>query len=310
MNGIQTAERRKAPWRAGRLLLLSLFLTTTALFAQVNCDIDRQTFTYRDTLQLDFYSTEAPASHARPLIVLVHGGGFSGRARDGIGEPAFCREMAGSGYAVASISYRLTRKGASFGCDCPARDKIDTFVKASEDLADALDFLRAQEQLAFDRNMIVLAGSSAGAETVLNAAFMGDHYEFRHIGPLGAAGLISFAGAVLNSDYIGEGNALPTLLFHGEKDELVPFGTSPHHYCDPETEGYLILDGSASITGRLAAAGKSYILAFDPEGGHEWANEGYGHTELIRHFIEDLVRKGEFEQKKIQVEKKARVEKK
>ena len=306
MKGIRTAEWCKAPLRAGRLLFLLLFLTTTAAFAQVNGEINRQTLTYRDTLQLDFYSAEATTSNERPLIVLVHGGGFSGGTRDGIGETAFCREMAGSGYAVASISYRLTRKGASFGCDCPARDKIDTFVKASEDLADALRFLREQEQLVFDRNMILLAGSSAGAETVLNAAFMGDHYEFKHIGPLGAAGLISFAGAVLNSDYINEGNALPMLLFHGEKDELVPFGTSPHHYCAPETEGYLILDGSASITERLAAAEKSYILAFDPEGGHEWANEGYGHTELIIHFIEDLVRKGEFEQKKMQVEKRSR----
>ncbi len=296
--------------RAGQPLFLFLFLVVSASFAQVSGDISRQTFTYRDTLQLDFYSAEVPVSHARPLIVLVHGGGFSGGTRDGIGETTFCREMAVSGYAVASISYRLTRKGASFGCDCPARDKIDTFVKASEDLADALNFLREQEQLAFDRNTIVLAGSSAGAETVLNAAFMGDHYEFRHIGPLGAAGLISFSGAVLDSDYIREGNALPTLLFHGEKDELVPFGTSPHHYCAPETEGYLILDGSASILQRLAAAGKPYILAFDPEGGHEWADEGYLHAELISHFIENLVRKGEFEQKKIRVGKKTPVEKK
>lgn len=290
---------------ARRLLFFCLFLAlvVSSSFAQVNGGINVQTLTYKDTLQLDFYSPEGKARTDRPLIVLVHGGGFSGGNRDGIGETAFCSEMAVSGYAVASISYRLTRKGASFGCDCPARDKVSTFVKASEDLADALSFLRAQEQLVFDRNMIVLAGSSAGAETVLNAAFMGDHYEFSHVGPLGASGLISFAGAVLDGDYIRKENALPTLFFHGEKDELVPFGTSPHHYCSPGADGYLILDGPANMTERLSAAGVSHILAFDPEGGHEWANEGYRHTELIRHFIEQLVRNGKFEQTKMRVSK-------
>jgi len=285
------------------VILVCLMLFVSFAFGQLEGEIERLTFTYKDTLKLDFYSHEASAGKERPLIVLVHGGGFSGGNRDGVGETTFCREMAGSGYAVASISYRLTRKGATFGCDCAAKDKISTFVKASEDLAEALDFLRSQEQLLFDRNTIVLAGSSAGAETVLNYAYMLDHYEFRHLGPIGAAGVISFAGAVLDSDYIHEDNALPTLFFHGEKDELVPFATSPHHYCPTESEGYLVLDGPSSIVEQLTAQGRSYILAFDPEGGHEWANRAYEHTDLIRHFIENLVRKGEFEQTRMRIGK-------
>jgi acetyl esterase/lipase len=93
--------------------------------------VNRSTFVYRDTLKLDFYSLNRSFSENRPLIILVHGGGFSSGKRDGADEAEFSRKMARKGYAVASISYRLTRKGESFGCDCPAQTKIGTFVKAS-----------------------------------------------------------------------------------------------------------------------------------------------------------------------------------
>ena len=101
--------------------------------------------------------------------------------------------------------------------------------------------------------------------------------------------MISLAGAVIDSDYITAENAIPALLVHGEKDNLVPFGIAPHHYCEPADPGYLMLDGSDAIAERLEALDTSFILAEDPEGNHDWANEGYELTELIGQFIENVL---------------------
>ena len=238
----------------------------------------------------------------KPLLVLVHGGGFSGGTRDGKDEQTFSREMASKGYDVASISYRLTRKESGFGCDCPARDKINTFLMASEDMMSAIEYLVDNPNFEFDKESIFLVGSSAGAETVLTGAFMRDHYEFKALQPLSFAGVISLAGAVIDSDYITEHNAIPTLLVHGGKDQLVPFGSAPHHFCAPEDEGYIWLDGSETIAQRLDTLGTSYIFAEDPEGTHDWANEGYELVDLIGQFIENVRAGVNFGQNRIRIQ--------
>lgn len=283
------------------MCLLILFGISPNIWAQDSGEMQKLTLLYKDTLALDFYNLKRETPGNQPLVVLVHGGGFSGGKRDGVGEEKFCRDMAELGYAVASLSYRLTRKGESFGCDCPSQAKINTFVAASEDLTGALEFLLARDDLIFDREKVVLVGSSAGAETVLNTAFMSAHHSFRHLNPPKIAGLVSFAGAVLQSSYINERNAVPTLLFHGEKDELVPFATAAHHYCSEEDPGYLVLDGSETIADRLETLGVPYVLAFDPDGTHDWANTAYEKVELVHHFLKDVVEAGHFEQKRIRI---------
>ena len=134
---------------------------------QIYADLVKSTHTYSDSLKLDFYSAkENEKDAARPLIILVHGGGFSGGKRDNPLEVQFSQAMAAKGYAVASISYTLTRKGKStgFGCNCPSSEKIETFKQTTEDILKATKFLIAESKFAFDRSKIVLAGSSAGAE--------------------------------------------------------------------------------------------------------------------------------------------------
>ena len=269
-------------------------LTTTVAVAQEDAAILKTTHVYKDTLGLDYYTIQTgEASSAKdrvkkPLVVLVHGGGFYEGRRDGVGEEKFAREMAQKGFDVASISYRLTRKGSGFGCDCPARDKLTTFLKATEDLMAAVAFMEGNPEFDFDREHIFLVGSSAGAETVLTAAYMTGHYEFKTIEPRKFSGVIALSGAVIDSDYITRENAIPALLVHGEKDDLVPFGTAPHHFCDPKDPGYLMLDGSDTLAKRLGDLGTSYILAEDPEGNHDWATEGYEMTDLVGQFIENV----------------------
>ncbi|PRX53814.1 alpha/beta hydrolase [Flagellimonas meridianipacifica] len=268
-------------------------------------DISTSTFTYQDTLQLDLYLPKKDTVKQRPLVLLVHGGGFASGKRDNPLEKKFCMDMTSRGYVVASMSYHLTRKGKSFGCDCPSTEKIETFKQASQDVAYAVNFLgEKQDELGLDSKKIILVGSSAGAEAVLNTVFMQNHYDFKDIAfpKERIVGVVSFAGAVLGTGYITKETAIPTLLYHGKMDRLVPYGSAPHHYCNPESQGYLILGGSQAIAKKLSQQDTSYVLMYDPKGNHDWANLAYKRTDEISEFIKEVVLDGVFTQSKIRLD--------
>lgn len=270
------------------LLLIVTFLTISG-YAQTTVEVNKLTLTYKDTLQLDFYSPKKSSEAASPLLLLMHGGGFAMGKRDGAEESRFCTTMAQKGYTVASISYRLTRLNDPLSCDCATDKKVKTFVGGAEDLADALVFLSDKKSLKFNRNKIILIGSSAGAETVLHLAYMNDDYRFKHINSVKVAGLVSFSGAMMNASYISQSNAVPTLFIHGKKDQLVPYGTAAHHFCSQDKAGYLMLDGPETMAKKLKNLRTSYHLAYDPKGNHDWANMAYRETDLIHNFIDNIV---------------------
>ncbi|WP_335964479.1 alpha/beta hydrolase [Galbibacter sp. PAP.153] len=272
-------------------------------------EIDSETYTYIDSLQLDFYHANDDKATIKPLLLLVHGGGFSSGKRNNPVEKQFCVEMAKKGYAVASMSYRLTRKGTAtgFGCDCPSEEKIKTFNASSEDVLSATKFLISKSKtLKINPKKIILVGSSAGAEAVLNTVYMKESNTTQDLtyGNIAYAGVISFAGAIVDIDDLNEKNAIPAFLFHGIKDNLVPYGQAAHHYCDEGTPGYLMLYGSKPIADKLSALGVSYILATDPEGNHDWANLAYGYTNEIANFIEEAILNNKKIQSNIQLSSK------
>ena len=67
------------------------------------------------TLQLDVYRPVGDAVAQRPLVVFVHGGGFSGGSRTSPEIVDEANTLARQGYVTASISYRLTPGGCSAG---------------------------------------------------------------------------------------------------------------------------------------------------------------------------------------------------
>jgi len=251
-------------------------------------DIQKRTFVYADSLKLDFYDVKNDYATAKPLAILVHGGGFVAGQRDGGEEIGLSTALAKKGYAVASISYRLTMKGKSFGCDCPSSIKMKTYVDAVEDVFKAIYYLTTYaSDFHIDPHKIILIGSSAGAETILNAIVMKDHYLFKPIVYANAQiiGGISFSGDTIDSDYLTKENAVPMLFFHGALDDKVPYDVASHYYCQPDAKGYLILDGPLKITHRLKELEASFCLYTDPDGGHEWAELGYGFTDIITDFM-------------------------
>jgi acetyl esterase/lipase len=232
---------------------------------------EAKTYNYDGELALDVYNGGGTSD--RSLLIFVHGGGFAGGSRDSEGVVDFCLKLAAENVVVASVSYELKMKGRGFGCDIPASEKVSVLREAGEDVAMATRYLlENSDELGFNPAKVVLAGSSAGAETVLHLAYWDETYKGILPREFAYAGVISFAGAIIDLALVQEKNAIPAMLIHGTCDNLVPYGSAPHHYCDYQDAGYLELHGAGSIAERYQELGKSYALYTVCGGSHEWAS--------------------------------------
>jgi carboxylesterase type B len=172
------------------------------------------------TLRLDKYEPTGDAATARPAIVWVHGGSFSGGSRT---SPELVDEatvFARKGYVNVSVDYRLW----SGGCFPVTAQCLTAITQAKWDTQAAVRYLRANAaELKVDPNRIAVAGTSAGAITALNVG-----YGPEDVGTSGSPGFpstvqaaVSLSGAaVLTTPNPGEAAAL---LFHGDADPLVPY---------------------------------------------------------------------------------------
>ena len=138
----------------GRLLCAAIAVTLAdapALRLQESKPAEVRTLTYatRDgvDLLLDLYLPAVPVRRPVPVIVFLHGGGWSGGTRTT--GPDFKRYFAQDGFAMASIEYRLT----------PAV----TFPANVEDVRTAVRWLKANAAArGLDPDRICLWGTSAG----------------------------------------------------------------------------------------------------------------------------------------------------
>ena len=120
---------------------------------------DMRTLTYasrdRVELLLDLYLPAEPVGRPTPVIVFLHGGGWSGGTRTT--GPDFRRYFAQDGFAMASIEYRLTPSIA--------------FPANVEDVRTAVRWLKANAAAhALDPDRICLWGTSAGGHLAAVAA--------------------------------------------------------------------------------------------------------------------------------------------
>ena len=140
-------------------------------FATDYARIDKETLVYASPggkdLVLDLYLPQG-APRPLPVIVFLHGGGWSGGTRTT--GPDFRRFFARDGFAMASIEYRLTPAGV--------------FPNSVEDVKTAVRWLRANARRhGLDGRRIGLWGTSAGGH------------------------LASVAGLSPTGQFEGEGNA-------------------------------------------------------------------------------------------------------
>jgi hypothetical protein len=104
------------------------------------------------------------------------------------------------------------------------------------------------------------------------------------------AGIISGAGAIMDLSLITKENKLPTMLFHGDADPLVPYATAAHHYCPPNSSGWLMLFGSHSIAKHLEMLGGTCQLTTFEGGKHSFAGAYfYQNQQHVADFINKVL---------------------
>jgi len=263
------------------------------LICNISLGQNFKTYTYfqEDTISLDLDLFLPNTDSIIPLVIYVHGGGFKGGDRTA--GHGLAKYLVNQNIACASISYTLYMKDKSFSCDGITSEKVKAMQIAASQLWHATDFLiEKSEEIKIDTTKIFLAGSSAGAETVLHGAFW-DKEQMQLFDPVlsdefSYAGIIAGAGAIMDLNLITKENVLPIMMFHGDADPLVPYGTAAHHYCPPNSPGWLMFFGSSSIAKHVAELGATCQLATFKEGKHSFAGAYFFQHQ---HHVGDFINK-------------------
>lgn len=185
----------------GRVELARAPFSLAGLFGGVETAASVETMKFSGELSLDLYraAVKPGADGGRggsPCVIVVHGGGWDGGDRGEIGH--FSRWLAGRGYTVASIDYRLAPKF--------------TWPAQRDDVLAAIAFLKARAAaLGIDATRLVLLGRSAGGNIAEATAYTANDPAIRGVIALYAPADMNFAYAYSREDDILKS---PTLLRH------------------------------------------------------------------------------------------------
>ncbi len=200
-------------------------------------------------LGFDMYEPHGDGTKKRPVIVFFHDGAFWAGDKADETAKALGNEWAKRGYVFISADYRLGFKTIPALFRLPNQLERSAY-KAIQDGRAAIRYLvHHANKFRVDTSNIFLSGASAGAIVALNIAFMdedekpesaGSFFEINEdysllpdLGCLDCStnkideefsvkGVINMWGAVADTTLIDE--YVPVLSFHGDKDEIVPFG--------------------------------------------------------------------------------------
>lgn len=258
-----------------------LLISSSYIFAQnryidpVFENISSRTYIYsikgKDTLKLDLYEPKNDSIKKRPLFVIVHGGGFNSGERNSSSLISLAESIAKKGFVVASIDYRLLGKNNTFNCSTPVSKKLKVFSNGAYDILSALQFLiKYKSSFEIDDSKIILAGISAGAESVLNFTYnrelvIKNSKRYAYIKP---AAVIAVSGALLNADLIYKKNSVPGVFYHGQDDKVIPYGKGAHQSCKLNSKGFLMMDGPKRIIEKLESYNSSFLLYSYTNQGH------------------------------------------
>lgn len=190
----------------------------------------------QQNLLFDFYEPANDTLNLRPLIIYIHGGGFTTGSRTYPSVQMICRRMANKGYAVANIDYRLDPNFEIYNSTSDRRAMTD----AMHDAKQAIRYFKSRaKEFKIDTSLIFIGGESAGAATAMMASFVDKQSEMSSYplanpnNPSGpainsgfgneVAGTMCLCGLMLDTLAIESPLDPPILWVHGTKDSFVPF---------------------------------------------------------------------------------------
>lgn len=125
-------------------------------------------------LYMDIYKPAGDNNPARPILMLIHGGGFVQGTRQEMDQ--MCIDFAKRGYVTATIDYRLGFYQPSFLPSPFAYDTAEVIraaARAIQDAHGAMRFLKGRAaQDSSDINLAFVGGASAGSITALHMAYV------------------------------------------------------------------------------------------------------------------------------------------
>lgn len=177
------------------------------------------------TAKMDIYlPPNASSSKKQPLLVMIHGGGYSSGDKMAWQNEAYTYSRAG--YICASLNYRLTQNGGNQNPQL----RLYAVQCALEDIQNAIRFLKKNANTYFidTTRIAVFGGSAGGGLSLINAieydAAVGtnDHPGFSSK----TNGSISTGATLINDDPASQQGILhydsfdsPVLLFHAKEND-------------------------------------------------------------------------------------------
>lgn len=237
-----------------------------------------------NTFDIAFPANAADALNERPLIVLVHGGGFLGGDKNNLAE--HITSLAKRGFVAVSLNYRLGWDSGSdpSGCTGDPVSLSREIYMATQDIKAAMRFLvHNAPTYGIDTGNIFMGGFSAGGMAAINSVFCSqaeydavDPWIKNELGPLNTVtnsltdsytvkGVLNMWGAIIDIDALNE--PIPVISFYGTDDDIIPAVSGTIYGCTDH--GYEIIAGSEGITNKLNTMGVCNQVHSNPGAGHE-----------------------------------------
>jgi len=278
-------------YRTVKILALSILVAVIAIetSAQIKPTATYEYVKRDSSLYFDFYKSEKSAENY--TLVFVFGGGFIGGSRDQDYYLPYYQKLVENNFNVVAIDYRLGLKGVK-GISALNRKPLENAISmAAEDLLTATKYLIDHENdLKIDSKKLIIAGSSAGAITVLQADYeLCNGTKLGQILPDGFhyAGVMSFAGAIYSKKgkvkYRQQAPA-PTMFLHGTADRLVTYKQIKLF-----NVGFI---GSSKIAPRFEKYGYPYYIVRYGDLGHEVAARMLDDFDKSMWFIDNYIVRG------------------
>ncbi len=283
------------------IFLISIFLIQSSVYSQ--CDYLLKRYAVRktgnliygtdlrfnlqlDTLRLDLYKPIGDNNLKRPILVWIHGGGFTGGDKAAAEDAQICQNFAARGYVVASINYRMGFVPPLILNTPYAFDKAEVIravYRATQDARAAIRWMKARGAAdSSDPLSLAVGGGSAGAITALHVAYADqpsekpkecdsissifNTYTFKRpdMGPVqgtqnlngydaSVRAVLNIFGGIMDTMLLQPGDA-PLYSYHQTNDPVVSCGFNPpyHGIGLGIPDNYPPLYGVCSFQGRLS----------------------------------------------------------
>lgn len=186
-------------------------------------------------LLFDFYEPANDTLAKRPLLIYMHGGGFTSGSRTYPSVQMLSRRMASKGYAVANIDYRLDPRFELYNSNTDRRAMTD----AMHDAKQAIRYFKTNANTyRIDTSLVFIGGESAGAMTAMMASFIDKPAEMESYpmaepnDPVGSSanpqvwngvkGTLCLCGWLLDTLAIEQPSDPAILWAHGTDDDFIP----------------------------------------------------------------------------------------